>query len=215
MLVVACSGFPGPVSRYWGELPGVEIAESENAPPGAGTVRRWLREAPKGFAFSLLAPKAIAAGGFAQKGKAAPLLAETAEVAKALGAQALVFVAPPEWLPTRAAKAAVKAFAEALPRGLPTCVFDLQGWSPEETAAAVGGAGALAAQNPLRAPLPAKQDLLYVRLPGPAGHRSRYEEASLEQVAAAVRGANAKRTFVVLANIDMLPNAKSLVKLLG
>jgi uncharacterized protein YecE (DUF72 family) len=215
MRIVACSGFPVPVSRYWGELPGVEIAESENAPPGAGTVRRWLREAPPGFAFSLLAPKAIAASGFTQKGRATPQLAETAEVAKVLGAHALVFVAPPEWLPSRAAKAAVKAFAEALPRGLPPCVFDLQGWNAEETAATVGPAGALAAYNPLRGPLPPKQDLLYVRLPGPAGHRSRYEEASLEQVATAVRAVQAERTFVVLANIDMLTNAKTLVKLLA
>ena len=94
MPFVACSGFPVPVSRYWAELPAVEISDTENAVPGAGTVRRWLREAPAGFAFTVLAPKGIAAGGFLQKGKTTPGLMETVEVAKTLGAKAIVFAAP-------------------------------------------------------------------------------------------------------------------------
>ena len=53
MAVVACSGFPVPVSRYFREFEGVEISETELGIPGAGTVRRWLREAPEGFVFTL------------------------------------------------------------------------------------------------------------------------------------------------------------------
>jgi uncharacterized protein YecE (DUF72 family) len=64
MAVVACSGFPVPVSRYFREFEGVEISETELGIPGAGTVRRWLREAPENFTFTLLAPKEISAGGF-------------------------------------------------------------------------------------------------------------------------------------------------------
>ena len=47
MFVVACSGFPVPVSRYWQEFDAVEISDTEIAIPGAGTVRRWIREAPE------------------------------------------------------------------------------------------------------------------------------------------------------------------------
>ena len=64
MIVVACSGFPVPVSRNWREFLAVEISETELGIPGAGTVRRWLREAPEGFTFTLLAPKDIATSNF-------------------------------------------------------------------------------------------------------------------------------------------------------
>ncbi len=212
MKFVACSGFPVPVSRYWAELPAVEISDTENAVPGAGTVRRWLRESADGFAFTVLAPKGIAAGGFLVKGKNTPGLMETAEVAKTLQAKALVFAAPPELLPSRLVKAQLKAFAEALPRGLPPVVFDLPSWNAEEVASAVGDSGAHAAYNPLSGPIPTKAAFLYFRLHGPAGHRSRYEEAALEGVVNAVRDSKAKLTFCVFTNVDMFANAKFILK---
>ena len=212
MQFVACSGFPVPVSRYWSELPSVEISDTENAVPGAGTVRRWLREAPEGFAFTVLAPKGIAAGGFLQKGKTTPGLMETVEVAKTLGAKAIVFAAPPELLPSRIVKAQLKAFAAALPRGLPPVVFDLPAWHAEEVASAVGDSGAYAAYNPLAGAWPTKAPFLYFRLHGPAGHRSRYEESALEGVVNAVRDSKAKLTFCVFTNVDMFSNAKFILK---
>jgi uncharacterized protein YecE (DUF72 family) len=212
MKLVACSGFPVPVSRYWAELPAIEISDTENAIPGAGTVRRWVREAPEGYGFTVLAPKGIAANGFAERGKDAPGLVEVAAVARTLGAKALVFAAPPELLPSRIARAQLKSFAEALPRGLPPVVFDLPSWQGEEIASAVNDAGAHAAYNPLTGPYPAKAAFLYFRLHGPAGHRSRYEESALERVVEAVRSSKAKATFCVFTNIDMFANAKFLLK---
>lgn len=212
MKFVACSGFPVPVSRYWAELPAVEISDTENAPPGAGTVRRWLRESAEGFAFTVLAPKAIAAGGFLEKGKHTPGLADVATVAKTLHAKALVFAAPPELLPSRTVKAQLKAFAEALPRGLPPVVFDLPAWHAEEVASVVNDTGAHAAYNPLAGALPTKSALLYFRLHGPAGHRSRYEEAALEGVVNAMRDSTAKLTVCVFTNVDMFANAKFILK---
>jgi uncharacterized protein YecE (DUF72 family) len=212
MKFVACSGFPVPVSRYWAELPAVEISETENSVPGAGTVRRWLRESADGFAFTVLAPKGLAAGGFLDKGKGAAGLMETVAVAKTLQAKALVFAAPPELLPSRVLKAQLRAFAEALPRGLPPVVFDLPAWHAEEVAAAVGDSGAHAAYNPLAGAWPTKAPFIYFRLHGPAGHRSRYEEAALEGVVNAVRDSKAKLTFCVFTNVDMFANAKFILK---
>ena len=57
MLLVACSGFPVPVSRYWGAFPAVEISDTEIAMPGRGSIRRWTREAPEGCLVSVLAPQ--------------------------------------------------------------------------------------------------------------------------------------------------------------
>ena len=53
-----------PVSRYWREFDAVEISDTEIAIPGAGTVRRWIREAPEGFLFTMVAPKSLSDSGF-------------------------------------------------------------------------------------------------------------------------------------------------------
>ena len=62
---------------------------------------------------------------------------------------------------------------------------------------------------------PAKADLAYVRLPGPAGFRSRYDEGSLERVVEHVKASTAKSTVCVFHNIDMHANASRARELLG
>lgn len=217
MARVACSGFPLPVSRYFQEMRAVEISETELAMPGAGTVRRWLREAPKGFAFSVLAPKQIAESGFASTKENAAALASILELAKTLGALAVVMVAPPEFAASRPHRAALRAFAESAPkRGRrPALVVDLPAWSIEEASAAVKGVGLEVAYNPLAGPTPTVLDIAYARLPGPAGHRSRYEETALDRIAAHSRAIKAKDSFCVFCNIDMFANATYVMHALG
>src|ERR1700761_5191380 len=101
MAVVACSGFPVPVSRYFREFEGVEISETELGIPGAGTVRRWLREAPEGFTFTLLAPKEITNNGFQVTPATEKLVKEIGVLCKSMNAVAVVFAAPPEFAATR------------------------------------------------------------------------------------------------------------------
>ncbi len=218
MARVACSGFPLPVSRYFQEMRAVEIAETELAIPGAGTVRRWLREAPEGFVFSVLAPKEIALSGFAATKENAAALAGILELAKTVGAKAVVIAAPPELAASRPHRAAIRAFCEGVgKRGRrPAIVLDLPAWSVEEAGVTVKGLGVEIAYNPLAAgPTPTVLDLAYMRLPGPAGHRSRYEETALDRVAAHCRAVKAKDSFCVFCNIDMFANAKYVMTALG
>lgn len=211
---IGCSGFAGPPTRYWPLFSCVEITDTEIATPGEATVRRWLREAPKGYAFSVLAPREITQSGFAEKGKDAPRLAEVAAVAKTLNADAIVFVGAADFAPTAVHKARIAAFIEALPKGLPPAVFDLPAFSIDEITALTDGTRTIAATHPLtRAGKPSK-DLVYHRLPGPAGHRSRYDDETLERVATVVRASKARTTFCIMANIDSLTNAATLMKLL-
>ena len=128
MSVVACSGFPVPVSRYWREFQGVEISETELGIPGAGTVRRWLREAPEEFVFTLLAPKDIVGAGFELNETTEKLVKEVGNLCKTMKAQAVVFAAPPEFTAARANKSAVKKFVEALPARYPKAVLSLPAW---------------------------------------------------------------------------------------
>lgn len=125
MLFVACSGFPVPVSRYWGLFQAVEISDTELGIPGAGTVRRWLRESPKGFAFTALAPKEIGESGFRRTNENKELIEAIGEFAETLGAQAIVFQAPEEFDCTKGNKTAVKSFLSWLPDGLPLSLIHI------------------------------------------------------------------------------------------
>ena len=218
MAVVACSGFPVPVSRYFREFEGVEISETELGIPGAGTVRRWLREAPENFTFTLLAPKELAAGGFQISPTNDKLVKEVGALCKSMNAQAVIFAAPPEFAPTRPNKSAVKKFVDSLPARYPKAVFSLGGFKLADMLAAIDGKKNItAAYDPLQddPPPSAKSELAYIRLPGPAGFRSRYDEGSLERVVEHVKTSQAKSVICVFHNIDMHANATRARELLG
>lgn len=217
MVVVACPGFPVPVSRYFREFQGVEISETELGIPGAGTVRRWLREAPEGFVFSLLAPKDIAGSGFQLTPANDKLVKEVGALCKSMKADAIVFSAPVEFTPTRPNKTALKKFVESLPARYPKAVLSLTGWKLSEVVAAIGTKkNVVPAIDPLVDETePKKSDLVYFRLPGPAGHRSRYDEGALEKAVARIQACTAKLVVCVFHNVDMHANAMRTRELLG
>lgn len=212
MTFVACSGFPVPVSRYWGEFSGVEIEETELGIPGDGTLRRWVREAPEQFAFTLRAPKVIAESGFAKNDENKELLKQIAEVAKKLDARAVVFSSA-DWKPTRPHKTALKTFATMIPRGFPVAVFDLPEWDPAAIQACIGKKG-IAAYDPLQHETPEISKLAYVRLAGPAGRRSRYDDNAIAKLAEHCQELKADTVICVFCNQDMHVNGKALMKAL-
>jgi uncharacterized protein YecE (DUF72 family) len=217
MTVIACSGFPVPVSRYWREFAGVEISETELGIPGAGTVRRWLRESPDDFVFTLLAPKEVAASGFKPDAAAEKTLKELATLCRNMKAQAIVFSAAPEFPMTRPRKSALKAFLKTLPARYPRIVLDLPEWKLEDVKAiAAERKNTVAAYDPLSHNVePEKSDFEYMRLPGPAGHRSRYDEASMARLAEHCLALKAKKALCVFHNIDMHANARQIRGLLN
>lgn len=214
MLYVACSGFPVPVSRYWSLFPAVEISDTRLAIPGAGSVRRWLRESPEGFAFTALAPQEVGESGFKKTKDNQALVEAFAAFAKKLGAKAVVFQAPEDFKATKATKTAIKSFLGWLPE-LPQIVLDLPGWKPKDVAAAIGNKPAVAAYDPLVDEPPPPADFVYLRLPGPAGHRSRYDEDAIEAIVAHCRDLEADEGFCVFRNIDMQANASAVLKQVG
>lgn len=204
-----------PVSRYWNEFPGVEITETELGIPGEGTVRRWKREAPEGYAFALRAPQQLTQDGFKLPANGKKLLDEIAKLGHTVGAQAVVFLAPEGFKATRTARAALKEFIAAIPTRFPPIVFDLPLWKPEQVLAAADKRAVSVAYDPLKqAPCPSSQ-LAYVRLPGPAGHRSRYDEPAIDRIAEHCRTLESSTTLCVFRNIDMHANASSLRKKLS
>jgi uncharacterized protein YecE (DUF72 family) len=83
-------------------------------------------------------------------------------------------------------------------------------------AAIDGKKNVVASYDPLQDdPPPTKVDFAYLRLSGPAGHRSRYDEGSLERIVAHVKQSKAKQIICVFHNIDMHANATRARELLG
>ena len=214
MIFAACSGFPGPVSRYWEDFKAVEITDTELGIPGAGTLRRWRREAPEGFVFTLLAPQEIAASGFRRTKENRQLLEAIAEVAQQLDAHAVVFSAPDSLRPSRGLRALLKTFVGTLPDGFPACVLDLPGFKPSQIKSALGDRSAVIAYDPLSESAHSDGRIAYLRLPGPAGRRSRYDDDALKAIAQHAKALEADDVFVVFRNIDMLVNGQALNALL-
>ena len=124
MITVGCAGFPVPATRYFKEFLFVEVQDTHVTQPGTGTVRRWRREAPQGFEFSLLAPREIGQDGL-RGGKAAEAaMRNLTEVGKELDAHIAVFVSPPELAASRINKAAVKEFLGGVKRRFKQVVWE-------------------------------------------------------------------------------------------
>ncbi len=209
MIFVACSGFPVPVSRYFQSFNAVEISETELGIPGAGTRRRWLREAPRGSAFSVLAPKRIGASGFSVDRENLESLEAVGTFARLIKSRALVFTEEGSFGPSRPNRTRLRKFFRALPEGLAQPVLDLPHWTYAQIESVIGDSDTVIAYDPLKTEPPADDKLAYVRLPGPSGYRSRYDEASIEKIARRCLRSPAEVTLCVFCNIDRFVNATS------
>ena len=214
MVTVGCAGFAVPATRYFKEYLFVEVQETHIAVPGPGTVRRWRREAPQGFEFALLGPRQVGQEGF-REGKVVETALDTlSKVGKELDATTAVFVAPPDFPSSRANRAALKDFLTHVTERFQRIVFEPgPAWDPDDADALAEETGTISARDPLAHGL-SKRDVTYYRLPGPAGHKSRYEDPAIERLAEIAAGGGDQVATYVFTNVDMFADAKRLKKLL-
>jgi uncharacterized protein YecE (DUF72 family) len=190
----------------------VEIQETHHALPGMGTIRRWRREAPKGFEFAMLAPREIGQEGFREGKVVETALKSLLDVGKELDATTAVFVSPPELASSRANKAAVKDFLTSVRKKFDRVVWEAPTtWDPDDAASLAAEVKVVPARDPLSH---GKLDapIAYYRLPGPAGHKSRYEDPAIEKLAAIAKDAKHKDATYVFTNVDMFADAKRFKK---
>ncbi len=207
MMTVGCAGFAVPATRYFKEYLFVEIQETNLAIPGPGTIRRWAREAPRGFEFALLGPRECTIEGF-KPGKVIDAALEgLATVRDQLNATTAVFVAAPEFTNSRTNKANLKEFLKLVRPAYSRIVFECPGWKADEADALAEETETLAARDPLQAGL-SKRPEAYYRLPGPAGRKSRYEDPAIEDLAGIAAGGRDQKAHYVFANVDMFSDAK-------
>ncbi len=216
MLLVGCSGFPVPATRYLREFEFVEISDTHIGVPGPALVRRWKREAPLDFAFAAMSPREIGLDGFKPSAASDAAWETFLPVARDLAARFIVVVTPPELPAGKANRAAVRLFFERVARPkLPPAIWEPPAtWELREAEATVKDLRVTVARDPARHPPFAKTELAYYRLNGPAGHKSRYEDATLEAAAKTVRDTAVAQRYVVFTNVDMYSDARRMRKLL-
>jgi len=212
MITIGCAGFPVPATRYFKEFLFVEVQDTHVSQPGTGTIRRWRREAPPGFAFALLAPRDIGQEGFREGKVTETALKNLVEVARELESQTAVFVAPPDFTASRANKTALKDFLASVKRKFKRIIWEPPpGWDADEAQSLASESGATAARDPL-AHGTTHVPFGYYRLPGPAGHKSRYEDPAIEKLADVAASAKNDHAIYVFTNVDMFADAKRLKK---
>lgn len=212
MLTVGCAGFAVPATRYFKEYLFVEVQETHLAVPGPGTLRRWRREAPEGFEFALLGPRQVGQEGFREGKVIETALKQLSEVAAELDASTAVFVAPPDFTASRANRSALKDFLLSVREQFSRIVFEAgPAWNPDDADTLAEETRTLAARDPLSQGL-SKRSVAYYRLPGPAGHKSRYEDPAIEKLAEIASAGPDQEATYVFTNVDMFADAKRFKK---
>jgi uncharacterized protein YecE (DUF72 family) len=213
MITVGCAGFAVPATKYFKEYLFVEVQETHLAVPGPGTVRRWRREAPAGFEFALLGPRDVGQEGFRAGKVVETALKVLADVAVELESKTAVFVAPPDFAASRANRSALKDFLQTVRGQFERVVFECP-WAADEADELAEDTDTLAARDPLAQGL-SKRASAYYRLPGPAGHKSRYEDPAIERLADIASTAPTQSATYVFTNVDMFADAKRFKKSMG
>ncbi len=146
MIVVGTCGFPRARSDVYAKLQAVEIQESFYKHPEPATVRRWRRDAPKGFVFAVKASQLITHepssptyrrsgvkiddkdaakyGSFKQTKEVMVAWRKTEEACHILGASAVLFQCPPSFNQSEENIANVKRFFERSKTDM------TRGWEP-------------------------------------------------------------------------------------
>ncbi|GAC1519820.1 MAG: hypothetical protein NVS3B10_21400 [Polyangiales bacterium] len=214
MITVGCAGFAVPLTRYVKEFMFVEVQETHLSSPGRGTLGRWKRQGPEGFEFALLGPREVGQEGFREGKVVETALHMLGEVADELSSRSVIFIAPPDFPQNKANRAVVKEFLGNVRKRFDRVVWEAPpAWDPEDALALALEAGAVASRDPLSLGT-YKAKFGYYRLPGPAGHKSRYEDPALERLAEIVKVAKHETSVWVFTNVDMFADAKRLKKLL-
>jgi uncharacterized protein YecE (DUF72 family) len=211
-ITLGCCGFPVPPTRYFQDFGYVEV---QDVMPGMGTIRRWKREAPAEFRFAVIAPRDIGQEGYREGKITETALGNLRGVMEELGSTVALFIAPPDFAPSRSNRSQVKDFLSRVRSSFEHVVWEAPStWDPDDALALCDDAKVIGARDPLTHGN-AKGPVGYYRMPGPAGFRSRYEDPAIEKLAMLANEAAHERATYVFANVDMFADAKRFRKLLG
>jgi uncharacterized protein YecE (DUF72 family) len=96
-----------------------------------------------------------------------------------------------------------------------TVVFDPgSAWDPDQSDELAEDTRTLAVRDPLQHGV-SQRGTAYYRLPGPAGHKSRYEDPAIERLAEIAQAAQDQDAHYVFTNVDMFADGRRFKRAMG
>jgi uncharacterized protein YecE (DUF72 family) len=239
---VGCCGFPMAKAEYYRRFPVVEIQQTFYNMPRIHTAERWRKEAitsrarsgQSDFEFTMKAWQLIthetASPTYRRLRKAIPVdqkelygsfrptepvlkaWTETAAVAHALGARAIVFQCPPRFTPTPEHVENLRRFFQSTDRGTFRMAWEPRGeWPPNLVGRLCKELDLVHVVDPLKQD-PLSEGLRYFRLHGVTGYRYLHTDEDLRKLAEQCAGD--APTYVLFNNQFMGEDALRFQKLL-
>ncbi len=228
MIKVGCCGFPVKREVYYQDFDVVEIQQTFYQLPRIATGRRWKEEAALNFEFTMKAWQLITHepssptyrrlrmniseeekkdyGFFKNTEKVDHAWSKTAEFAKAMGAQKILFQSPKSFHPSEGHIKDLKEFFKNIERDSFTLIWEPRGeWGRRETEDLCEKIGAIPCMDPYDDPL-MKGDFVYIRLHGKTGYRYSYSEDDLRELLKRIKPY--REAYVMFNNINMYEDAK-------
>lgn len=171
--------------------------------PKASTLRRWRREVPPDFAFSVVLPRVVST--FAKGPDFDKALEITLETARVLQASCIVLATPPSVRPTKANRTKIASLAALLPKDGQVLAWEPSGmWEPEDVMVTAYEAGWLPIFDAAQQPLPPGATS-YTRIRA-MGHAAQLGPERIEHIAEQLRG---RRDSYVVVDQEIAGNVRA------
>ncbi|MCS7315506.1 MAG: DUF72 domain-containing protein [Bryobacterales bacterium] len=239
-LLVGCCGWPEARARYFEHFPVVELQQTFYQLPSVALAEKWRREAPASFHFTMKAWQLIthpassptyrrlreplsekerqACGWFQATPQVWNAWERTAEIARALRAEAVVLQCPASFRPSAANLASLETFFARLGPQEWLLVWEPRGeWPAGIVRDLCRRFDLVHCVDPFQAE-PLYGRALYLRLHGRGGYSYRYCDAELEELARKLerwRGDGARPAYVLFNNVYMKEDALRFLRLVG
>lgn len=234
---VGCCGWAARRATYFRCLDAVEIQQTFYEPPRTDTARRWRREAPPSFRFTVKCfqlvthdatsptyrrlrrplPHPDRVGSFRNTPEVWAAWQETVAVARELAADLVLLQTPARFVPERAALDRLRSFVHKVREETPDVrlAFEPRGerWAGAATDDLCAELGILRAGDPFASPPPRNTSRpFYFRLHGIGGYRYRFSDDDLKRLRDWVEGRS--EGWVFFNNVAMWEDARRFRSLL-
>ncbi|MDZ7262837.1 MAG: DUF72 domain-containing protein [candidate division KSB1 bacterium] len=232
---IGCCGYSESKRKYFEEFQLVEIQQTFYQLPRLELARKWRKEAPEDFEFTLKAwqlithepssptyrrlqekipePAKARYGSFKPTREVLKAWERTEEIARALAARIIVFQCPSSFQPTIENKANLRRFFETIDREHYLFAWEPRGkWSPEEVKTLCSELDLIHCVDPFKNEA-TYGPIYYFRLHGRTGYKYRYTEEDFAELLKMCAGE--KEVYCLFNNVYMLEDARRFKELCG